>query len=131
MNRLLVASIVLSGVVAAGMAPAVQADEDSLLRMSGRFKVDNGEVKVVKRRQAERTYRVCMDEGAAAVPLRVVHDGLETVVVPGECTVITASKIALAAHQQLPEGYNLIGRFVPAGVSRKSYTTEISVAQAR
>jgi hypothetical protein len=29
------------------------------------------------------------------------------------------------------EGYNFIGRFVPAGFSRKSYTTEISVAQAR
>ena len=77
---------------------------------------------------ATKAYRICMDEAPKAVPLKVIYDGKEAVVEPGECRVIEAAKIKLASAQPLREGMTLIGSFGPPR-SGKTYRTDVSVAR--
>ena len=77
---------------------------------------------------AIKGYRVCMDDEPEAVPLKVTHDGKETLVAPGECQLIEANTIKLASASRLHDGMTLIGSFNTG--SRKTYRTNVSVARA-
>jgi hypothetical protein len=120
--------VAVMGAVLTGWSPLAPADTtDALLASQGQFQLDNGETKAVIRGAAVKGYRVCMDEDPDAVPLKVTHDGQETIVEPGECQLIEATKIKLASASRLHEGMTLIGSFIPS--SRKSYHTDVSVAR--
>jgi len=126
-RNICVVALIGAGLFAA--APVAQADTtDGLLARIGKFQLDNGETKTVKRGSATRAYRVCMDEGRGAVPLKVTYEGKEAIVEPGECRLIEAAKIRLASAARLPAGMTLIGSFESGRV--KSYKTDVSVAQA-
>jgi hypothetical protein len=108
-----------------------QAGEDALLERYRMFRLDSGDIKPVIRRNNIKAYRVCMDDGQHAVPLKVMHDGRETIVEPGECQLIEGQKIKLASASPLHAGMTLIGRFQNGSSdSRKKYITDVSVAQA-
>jgi hypothetical protein len=119
---------VVIGAILMGGAPVARADtQNSLLASFGRFQIDDGDTKTLRRGGAVKAYRVCLDDGAAAVPLKVSFEGREAIVVPGECRLIEANKIKLASAGKLQEGMTLIGRF--NNTSRKQYRTSVSVAQ--
>jgi len=121
--------VAVMGAVLTAWSPLAPADTtDALLASQGQFQLDNGETKAVIRGAAVKGYRVCMDEEPEAVPLKVLHDGKETIVEPGECQLIEATRIKLASASKLHEGMTLIGSFNPD--SRKSYHTDVSVARA-
>ncbi|TFG87461.1 MAG: hypothetical protein E4H19_02170 [Chromatiales bacterium] len=125
-RNLCVVALIGAGLLAA--APLAQADAtDSLLARVGKFQLDNGETKIVKRGSATKAYRVCMNEGRGAVPLKVTYEDQEVIVEPGECRLIEASKIRLASATRLSAGMTLIGSFEPG--RGKSYKTDVSVAQ--
>jgi hypothetical protein len=44
-----------------------------------------------------------------AAPLKVVHDGRQTIVQPGECHLIEATKIKVASATRLSDGRMLVG----------------------
>ena len=122
-----VVALIGAGLFAA--APLAQADStDGLLARIGKFQLDNGETKTVKRGSATKAYRVCMDEGRGAVPLKVMYEDQSVIVEPGECRLIEAAKIRLAGAARLPAGMTLIGSFDSSPV--KTYKTDVSVAQA-
>jgi hypothetical protein len=126
-RNIYVVALIGAGLTAA--APVVQADPtDALLARVGKFQLDNGETKTVKRGSAIKAYRVCMDDGRGAVPLKVMYEGQEAIVEPGECRLIEATKIRLAIADRLQKGMTLIGSFESRG--GKSYKTDVSVAQA-
>jgi len=126
-RKVCVVALIGAGLFAA--APLTQADStDGLLARIGKFQLDNGESKTVKRGSATKAYRICMDEGDGAVPLKVTYEGQEAIVEPGECRLIEATKIRLASAGRLPKGMTLIGSFESG--ARKSYKTDVSVAQA-
>jgi hypothetical protein len=125
-RNIYVVALIGAGLIAA--APVVQADPTDALRARvGKFQLDNGETKVVSRGSAIKAYRVCMEEGRGAVPLKVLYEGQEAVVEPGECQMIEATKIRLASAGRLHKGMTLIGSFQPR--TGKSYKTDVSVAQ--
>ena len=62
------------------------------------------------------------------MPLKVSHGDQQTIVEPGACQLIEASKIKLAAVGSMPRGMTMIGRFDNS--SEKKYSTSISVAQS-
>jgi hypothetical protein len=107
---------------------ATAGSADRLLASFGQFQLDDGEAKTVMRGAAIKGYRVCMDDDAGAVPLKVRFDGQEVVVEPGECQLIQATKIKLASASKLNDGMTLIGSFNAS--STKKYRTTVSVAQA-
>jgi hypothetical protein len=113
----------ISGALLAG-SPAAQADNlDGLLARSGQFELNNGKTKTLVWGEIKK-YRVCMDEGPGAVPLKVTYDGNETVVEPGECQLIEARKIKLASASRLTEGRTLIATFQ----NSTKYSTSVSLA---
>lgn len=125
-RNIYVVALIGAGLTAA--APVVQADPtDALLARVGKFQLDNGESKFVKRGSATKAYRVCMEEGHGAVPIKVLYEGQETIVEPGECQLIEATQIRLASAARLQKGMTLIGSFETG--NGKSYKTDVSVAR--
>ncbi|MEQ1803099.1 MAG: hypothetical protein ABL989_14320, partial [Gammaproteobacteria bacterium] len=126
-------SICVVAVIGAGLmavAPVAPADPtDSLLASVGQFQLDSSETKLLRRGAAVKGYKICMDEHRHAVPLKVMYDGQEAIVEPGECRLFEATKIKLASAGPLHDGMTLIGSF-GAPRSGKSYRTDVSVAQA-
>jgi hypothetical protein len=124
-------SIQLITVLAAGLIaglPLAHADSnDGLLAQYRMFQLENDDVQTVIRGQTTKAYRVCVEDTRHAVPLRVSHGTGETLVAPGECQLIEASKIKMAAVGRMPDGVTMIGRFNNS--SAKKYSTAISVAR--
>lgn len=108
--------------------PAWPDSSDTLLASIGQFQLDRSETKLLMGGAATRAYRICMDDVPKAVPLKVMYDGQEAIVEPGECRLIEAAKIKLASAQPLHEGMTLIGSFGPPR-SGKTYRTDVSVAR--
>lgn len=129
MNKHNIYVVALMGSSLVGAVPMAKADPaDTMLASLGAFQLNNGETKTVLWGSVIKTYRVCMDEGRDAVPLKVTYDGMEVIVEPGECQLIQARNIKLASATRLHDGMALIGSF-DAG-SRKKYQPNVSVAQA-
>lgn len=125
-RNICVVALIGAGLIA--VVPVAQADPASaLLTRVGKFQLDNGQTKVVNRGATPRTFRVCMEEGRDAMPLKVVYEDKQAIVEPGECRLIEATKIRLASATRLQDGRTLIGSFNP--VNRKSYKTDVSMAQ--
>lgn len=123
---------VLLAIVATYGGPlAAQSASDSLLRRYGQFEMGDDGQKLILGRSVTKAFHVCMQNGEHAVPLRVRHDGKETVVQPGECKFIEASRIKLATVGKLDEGMTLIGtrKSVPRIEDLKKFTTEVQVAR--
>ena len=122
-----VVAVIGAGLV--GVAPlAMSEPTDPLLASIGQFQLDDSETKLLMRGAAIKAYRICMDEAQHAVPLKVMYDGQEAIIEPGECRLIEAAKIKLASAQPLHEGMTLIGSFGPPR-SGKTYRTDVSVAR--
>lgn len=117
---------VISGALLAG-SPAAQADNlDGLLARGGQFELNNSKTKTLAGGGEVKRYRVCMDEGPGAVPLKVTCDGNETIVEPGECQLIEGRSIKLASAARLTEGRTLIASFQ----NSTKYSTSVSLAAA-
>ena len=119
---------VIGVVLLAGM-PVVQADPtDTLLASIGEFQLDSGQTKTVHHNDIQG-YRVCMEEGRHAVPLKVTYDDKVAIVDPGECQLIEATRIKLASAAKLHAGMTLIGS-IDSNKRSWQHKTEVSVAQA-
>lgn len=129
MNRNNIKAIAVIGAsLMAGLSVAQADDNDGLLANYRMFQLENDDVQTVNRGKKTRAYRVCVEASDGAVPLKVRHGEQETMVEPGDCQLIEASKIKMAAAGRLPSGMTMIGRF--NSNSAKKYSTSISVARA-
>jgi hypothetical protein len=126
-NNIKAIAVIVSSLVAG--LPVAQADSnDGLLAQYRMFQLENDDVQVVNRSAKIKAYRVCVEDGRGAVPLKVSHGAAETVVEPGDCQLIETNRIKLAAVGQIPEGMTMIGRFKNSATAKK-YSTSISVAR--
>ena len=124
-RKVFVATLIFGALLAG--SPAAQADNlDHLLARGGQFELNNSKTKTLAGGGEIKRYRVCMDEGPVAVPLKVTCDGNETIVEPGECQLIEGRKIKLASAARLTEGMTLIASFQ----NSKKYSTSVSLAAA-
>lgn len=126
-------SFKLIAVICAGLIaglPLAQADSnDGLLANYRMFQLENDDVQTVIRGKKTRAYRVCVEEGRHAVPLKVSYSEGDTIVGPGDCQLIETNKIKLAAAVDLPEGMTMIGRFNNNSSNARKFSTSISVAK--
>lgn len=107
------AEICVLAVAAAFLAIPQTAAADAADRFLARYGVlvvDDGETKSLSRGPEFKTYRVCMKAEPDAVPLRILHDGQETIVEPGACHLIEARNIRMASSGKLARGMSLIAR---------------------
>ena len=126
-HNIVVVAFILSSLT--GLVPVAQADpDDQMLASLGEFQINNNETKTVQWGAAIKTYRVCMEEGLDARPLKVTYDGTQVIVEPGECRLIQARTIKLASATRLKDGMALIGSFDVNG--KASYDTGVNVARA-
>ena len=126
-NSIGLVAIVCAGLIA-GLPSALADSNDGLLANYRMFQLENDDVQVVNRSAKIKAYRVCVEDGRGAVPLKVSHGAAETVVEPGDCQLIETNRIKLAAVGQIPEGMTMIGRFKNSATAKK-YSTSISVAR--
>ena len=131
MNKRIICIVTLIGAgLLVGPLAARTGDDRLLARYSparyGTFHLDNGDVQSLKGGKKTRAYRVCMADVKDAVPLKVLHDGQETIVPPGECHLISATKIRLASAERLADGMTLVGRRF---ADRKSYDQKYLAAK--
>ena len=126
-RNICVVALIGAGLLAA--APVAQADPtDALLARVGKFQLDNGETKIVKRGSATKAYRVCMEEGRGAVPLKVIYEGKETIVEPGRVPVDRGHEDPAGQRRQAAERHD-VDRQLRAPAGGKSYKTDVSVAR--
>lgn len=107
------AEIWILAVAAAFLAMPQTAAADAADRFLARYGVllvNDGESKSLSRGPELKTYRVCMTEEPDAVPLKILHDGKETIVEPGACRLIEARNIRIASTGKLGRGMSLIAR---------------------
>ena len=78
---------------------------------AGEFAVANGQTKGIAHAKTEQTYRICVDRALVSVPLKVIHDGKQAMVSPGDCADFQALNIEVAPGANLPTDYILVGRF--------------------
>ena len=122
MNKHCIWLIALAVVNAPIGSLAAQSAGDSLPARYGRFQLDGREVKMLIGDSRTKAYHVCMQAGPLAVPLKVIHDSTESIVQPGECQLIAATKITLTAGSKLDRGMIMIGsRKNVSGENLKKY----------
>ena len=109
MNTRSLAGLSLALVALSGPALARVADNDFHLA-SGEFAIHNGETKTLATGSREHDYRICVNHGWHSVPLRIMHDGMDTVVQPGDCTSVRGRNVALSPDAKLVHDTVLIGR---------------------
>jgi tellurite resistance-related uncharacterized protein len=110
MKKLVICSVVLLAV--GSIADPVFAEKsavDQMLNRNHMFGLENGDWKILNRGAGAKTYRICMTKEDDAASLKVVHDGQQTIVQPGECHLIQATKIKVASASRLGDGMMLVG----------------------
>ena len=126
-RNMFVASVLCGGLIAG--SPAPQADNlDQLLARGGQFELSNSKTKTLTQGGEIKKYRVCMEEGAGAMSLKVTHDDNETIVESGECQLFEARSIKLATASRLKDDMTLIGTFNSG--STKRFHTSVNLARA-
>lgn len=129
MNKNRIKVIVVIGASLLAGLPVAQADSnDGLLANYRMFRLENDDAQIVNRSKKTKAYRVCVEATEGAVPLKVSHGEQDTIVEPGDCQLIEASKIKMAAVGRMPKGMEMIGRFNHSNA--KKYKTSISVARS-
>lgn len=111
MKKQVICSVVLLAV--GSIAGPVFADKSAVDHMFNRnhmFGLENGDWKILNRGPEAKTYRICTTKGEDAASLKVVHDGQQTIVQPGECHLIQAKKIKVASASKMGDGLMLVGR---------------------
>ena len=110
MKNLIICSVLLLTVGSiAGPAFAEKSAVDQMLNRNHMFGLENGDWKVLNRGTGVKTYRICVTQEEDAASLKVVHDGRQTIVQPGECHLIEATKIKVASATRLGDGRMLVG----------------------
>ena len=108
MNTRSLAGLSMALMALSGSALARIANDDFHLA-SGEFAIHSGETKTLAAGSRERDYRICVNRGFHSVPLRVTHDGIDTVVRPGDCTDVQGRNVALSPDAKLVHDTVLIG----------------------
>ncbi len=109
MKQVVCIAVLLAVSSIAGPVFAETSAVDQMLNRNHMFGLENGDWKVLNRGPGAKTYRICVTKEDDAAPLKVVHDGLQTVVQPGECHLIEAMKIKVASASRLSDGRMLVG----------------------
>lgn len=73
------------------------------------FAVANGQTMAIVEGEAPWMYRICVSPDAIGVSLKVVHDGSESGVSPGDCIEFEATNIRVTPAGALPDGHRLVG----------------------
>ena len=127
MNKRKLCVMAVMGASLIGAAAAVPARAaDQAPAAPAQFQLDDGDSIALNADEATTGYRICMDEGRYAVPLKVRYEGQTLVVAPGECRVIESKSIRLSSAARLGQGIALIGRF--NGVTEDGSTRLAQVA---
>ncbi len=109
MKQVVCGAVLLAVSSIAGPVFAEKSAVDQMLNRNHMFGLDNGEWKSLTRGPEAKTYRICMTKGEDAAALKVMHDGRQTIVQPGECHLIEAIKIKVASASRLSDGRMLVG----------------------
>lgn len=108
-NLIICSALLLTVGSIAGPAFAEKSAVDQMLNRNHMFGLENGDWKVLNRGTGVKTYRICVTQEEDAASLKVVHDGRQTIVQPGECHLIEATKIKVASATRLGDGTMLVG----------------------
>lgn len=110
-KRKLCVTAVMSASLIGGAVAAHADGADKAPASHSQFQLDNGDSIAFKADDTTTGYRICMDDGRYAVPLKVRYEGKTLVVAPGECRVIESKSIRLSSAARLGQGIELVGRF--------------------
>lgn len=104
---------ILAAVATMGLVQvaAAQGPEDAILKPYGMFEVDQGQTKTLAYGKRDRTYRICVTKAPHTVPLKVMFDGKESMVYPGDCTDVEGMHIQIAPGGKLGQDMTLLGRY--------------------
>lgn len=105
--------VAFSVILALPRTVAAQTFDDSILSAYGEFEIDNGQTKTLAHTKHDRDYRICVHKGADNVPLKIMHDGMESMVYPGDCADVEGMVIQATPGKKLEQGVVIIGRYRP------------------
>jgi len=94
----------------AGLASA-QGFDDEIMRQFGQFEISDGQTKTLAYGKHDRMYRICVHQSAHAIPLKVMHDNLQSMIYPGDCADVEGMRIQIAPGAKLGEEMTLFGRY--------------------
>ncbi len=97
-------------IVSAGIAGAASAEipTDTVLWTPGRLTIENGQPQTLTQTKADESHRVCLAPGHDNVALKVLDDGNDSILVPGECATFEGRSVRVAAAQPIPKDSSLV-----------------------
>lgn len=103
--------VLLSDAVAfAADAPAT-IDKIKAAVKPGEMVLTGTEVKEIYEGKRAQQFHVCVKAQKEAAPIKLMHDGQETVVDPGDCRDVTARKIDAAPARELTGSEHIVATF--------------------
>lgn len=106
--------IAVSAVLATPVLSTVaysQSVDDTILSEYGQFEINSNQTKTLASGKQDRLYRICIRQRVDGVPLKVMHDGIESTIFPGDCADVEGARIDITPAERLEPGMILMGRF--------------------
>ncbi len=94
----------------AGDTPAA-ADKIKAAVTPGELVLTGSEVKNIHKGQEAKEYRVCVKTETEAAPMKVMYDGEEAVLKPGDCKEISGKKIDVTPEHALTGKAHIVATF--------------------
>ena len=117
MNRKTQLAVLMAAAATIGMARAASAQgfDEPLLAAYGQFEIEPGQTKTLAHGKHDRAYRICVRSTNHSVPLKVLYDGQESMVFPGDCTDVEGMHVQIQPGEKLNPGMALFGQYERVG----------------
>lgn len=107
--------------------PALAGDGETTEKMKaavtpGEFMLTGSEVKKIHSGKEAREYRICVKAEKESAPMKVIADGKDTTLQPGDCKNVTGKKIEATPAQPLTGSAYIVATFhheKPTKLSKK------------
>ena len=108
-----VAATLATALLTMGVASAQSAAYDDVLyeSMPGEFIIGNARPKGIAHNKTDQRYRICVTRTDLNIPVKVLHDGQQSMVAPGDCADFEAMNLEVAAGSNVPEDAIVLGHF--------------------
>jgi hypothetical protein len=107
------AAIMLSATVLPALAAGTGETTDKLKAAvtPGEFVLTGSEVKTIHSGKSAREYRVCVKAEKDSAPMKVMADGKEETLQPGDCKAVSGKKIVAAPAQTLTGSAHIVATY--------------------
>jgi len=108
---MIVAAVQFAGSAVYADDTSATADKMKAAVTPGELVLTGSEVKNIHEGKEAKEYRVCVKTETQAAPMRVMYDGQEVALKPGDCTEVSGKKIDVTPEHALTGKAHIVATF--------------------